>query len=49
MSMVAHEFRTPLTIIDTSAQRIAGHPQADADKLVERCTNIRGAVQRLTA
>lgn len=49
MSMVAHEFRTPLTIIDHSAQRIAGDTRADADKLAERCANIRRAVRRLTA
>jgi signal transduction histidine kinase len=48
MSMVAHEFRTPLTIIDTCTQRIAGYPQSDSGKLKERCANIRSAVQRLT-
>lgn len=47
--MVAHEFRTPLTIIDTSAQRIVGQPQAGMKKTIERCTNIRTAVARLTA
>lgn len=49
MSMVAHEFRTPLAVIDTSAQRIAGNPGADAGKLRERSDNIRAAVKRLTA
>lgn len=48
MSMVAHEFRTPLTIIDTSAQRIAGQVGIEKDKTIERCSNIRAAVQRLT-
>ena len=48
MSMVAHEFRTPLTIIDTSTQRIAAQQQTDAKKNLERCANIRAAVQRLT-
>ena len=48
MSMVAHEFRTPLSIIDTSAQRIAGDAAADAAKTSERCGNIRAAVRRLT-
>lgn len=48
MSMVAHEFRTPLTIIDTSAQRIAGQVGTEKDKTDERCSNIRAAVQRLT-
>ncbi|WP_081700216.1 sensor histidine kinase [Azonexus hydrophilus] len=49
MAMVAHEFRTPLAIIDTSAQRIAGQPQAESEKTSERCANIRAAVSRLTA
>lgn len=49
MSMVAHEFRTPLAVIDTSAQRIAGNPGADAGKLRERTDNIRTAVKRMTA
>lgn len=48
MSMVTHEFRTPLTIIDTSAQRIAGQVGTEKDKTIERCSNIRAAVQRLT-
>lgn len=47
MAMVAHEFRTPLTIIDTSAQRIAGRLATGEKKTLERCSNIRTAVQRL--
>lgn len=48
MSMVAHEFRTPLTVIDTSAQRIASQSQENSGKNIERCANIRSAVGRLT-
>lgn len=48
VSMVSHEFRTPLTIIDGNAQII----QSRADKidpatLVKRSTTIRSAVDRL--
>ncbi len=49
MSMVAHEFRTPLSIIDTIAQRIAGQSAKGKEKTVERCSNIRNAVARLTS
>lgn len=49
MSMVAHEFRTPLAIIDASAQRMAMNLDNTGDKLLERCSNIRTAVKRLTA
>lgn len=48
VAMVSHEFRTPLSIIDTCAQRIAGStgaPQATRD----RSDNIRQAVQRMTS
>jgi signal transduction histidine kinase len=49
VSMVAHEFRTPMAIIDTSAQRIAGNPKAEAHLTIERCRNIREGVQRMTS
>lgn len=49
MSMVAHEFRTPLSIIDTIAQRIAGQSSKGKEKTLERCSNIRNAVARLTS
>ncbi|WP_083383971.1 sensor histidine kinase [Cupriavidus sp. USMAHM13] len=48
VAMVSHEFRTPLSIIDTSAQRIAGSagtPQLTMD----RSGNIRQAVRRMTS
>jgi signal transduction histidine kinase len=44
--MVSHEFRTPLTIIDTCAQRIIGKG-AEAPTL-ERCESIREATRRMT-
>lgn len=46
VSMVSHEFRTPLAIIDTSAQRIAGSENATTTQ--ERCRNIREATKRMT-
>lgn len=49
IAMVAHEFRTPLAIIDTTAQRIAGQLASVSEKDLERCSNIRNAVYRLTA
>lgn len=48
VAMVSHEFRTPLAIIDTSAQRIAGTAQANFEATRVRCTNIRKAAQRMT-
>ncbi len=51
VSMASHEFRTPLAIIDTTAQRIKS--RADNDKLTSedasnRVEKIRGAVKRMT-
>jgi PAS domain S-box-containing protein len=51
VSMASHEFRTPLAIIDATAQRMKS--RADKNKLtpedaVERVQKIRGAVQRMT-
>lgn len=46
VAMVSHEFRTPLAIIDTSAQRIAGTSPLGATR--ERCGNIREATRRMT-
>lgn len=49
VSMASHEFRTPLTIIDSHAQRLisVGTTSDDAG-LVERARKIRTAVRRLT-
>ncbi len=51
VSMASHEFRTPLAIIDATAQRMKS--RADKNKLtpddaVERVQKIRSAVQRMT-
>lgn len=51
VSMASHEFRTPLTIIDTAAQRIKR--QLDENKLEtetaqQKIKKIRGAVRRMT-
>ncbi|MEW6393011.1 MAG: ATP-binding protein [Pseudomonadota bacterium] len=47
VSMASHEFRTPLTVIDGHAQRLAkmgGHPD-----VLERAGKIRRSVLRMTA
>ncbi len=51
VTMASHEFRTPLAIIDTTAQRIKS--RADKDQLScedasSRVEKIRGAVRRMT-
>jgi signal transduction histidine kinase len=49
VSMASHEFRTPLTIIDGHAQRLAAlRHRLDADELAERAHKIRSAVRRMT-
>ena len=49
VSMTSHEFRTPLTIIDSHAQRLIRMKDRIApDDLAERARGIRGAVQRMT-
>ncbi len=45
VEMASHEFRTPLTIIDTSVQRIAGSEPSAVTR--ERCGNIREATRRM--
>ncbi len=48
-SVVSHQFRTPLSIIDASAQRMLRRGGAmSADEVVSRVTKIRKACQRLT-
>lgn len=47
VSMVSHEFRTPLAIIDISTQRIAGSPGIGG-ATHDRCSNIRKATRRMT-
>lgn len=46
--MVSHEFRTPLAIIDTTAQQLAAHPEATPERTQQRCQHIRNATQRLS-
>jgi PAS domain S-box-containing protein len=51
VSMASHEFRTPLAIIDSSAQRLKSRINKNKltpDDAVERVETIRGAVQRMT-
>ncbi len=49
VTMASHEFRTPLTIIDSSAQRIAARmDKMTPDYLQKRLSKIRDAVARMT-
>lgn len=48
VALVSHEFRTPLAIIDTSAQQLATHLDAPAEKSRKRCANIQAATRRMT-
>lgn len=48
VSMVSHEFRTPVAIIDGAAQRISRRAGKDTpEQLQERVAKIRGAVNRI--
>jgi signal transduction histidine kinase len=48
-SVVSHQFRTPLSIIDASSQRMIRRGAAmTADEIASRATKIRNACQRLT-
>ena len=50
VSMTSHEFRTPLTIIDSHAQRlIRMKDRLEPDALAERARGIRAAVTRMTS
>ena len=49
VSMVCHEFRTPLAIIDGSAQRIMKrHDSISPDRLMDTLRKVRLSVRRLT-
>ncbi len=48
MSMVSHEYRTPLAIIDGAAQFFIRHTEKlDTNKIVERAESIRSSVRRM--
>ena len=48
VSMVCHEFRTPLAIIDGNAQRVERrHANVEPDRLLKSVGKMRGAVARL--
>ena len=50
VSMVSHEFRTPLTVIDGHAQRLSHmKPPLSIEPVLDRSAKIRAAVRRMTA
>ena len=49
VSMVSHEFRTPLAIIDSTAQRLKNSAEKETPESIgKRADNIRSAVERMT-
>lgn len=48
MALVSHEFRTPLAIINTSAQQLARNLQAPVERTLTRCANIQHAARRMS-
>ena len=49
ISLVSHEFRTPLAIIDSNAQRISRRiDKLDKDEIVLRMSDVRQMVERMT-
>ncbi|WP_158610226.1 sensor histidine kinase [Herminiimonas sp. KBW02] len=49
VAMVSHEFRTPLAIINTTAQQIAKNLDAARERTLQRCQNLRDAARRMAA
>lgn len=47
LSMVSHEFRTPLAIVDSAAQMLMMRAEQTETSMLPRLETIRGAVQRL--
>ncbi|CAA7611776.1 ATP-binding protein [Magnetospirillum sp. UT-4] len=47
LSMVSHEFRTPLAIIDSAAQMLALRAERGDTGMLPRLDTVRGAVRRL--
>lgn len=48
LSMVSHEFRTPLAVIDSAAVNLSAVPPEDQDQLDERAFQIRRAARSLS-
>lgn len=48
MALVSHEFRTPLAIINTTAQQLARNLQAPVERTLNRCANIQQAARRMS-
>ena len=49
VSMVSHEFRTPLTVIDGTARRVEKRaPEMPPGEIVDRMSSIRASVRRLS-
>ncbi|HEY8382504.1 MAG TPA: ATP-binding protein [Microvirga sp.] len=48
VSMVSHQFRTPLAIVDSTAQRLLRKKGVSDEELSERVQKIRNATSRLT-
>lgn len=48
-SMISHEFRTPLTIIDSAATEQMSFPDQDVGRQIEQAAQIRRACRRLSA
>lgn len=48
VSMVSHQFHTPLAIIDSSAQLLVGGSNSSRDTVTKRVDKIRRAVKRMT-
>lgn len=49
VSMVSHEFRTPLTVIDATARRVERrHGSMEAEEIQDRMIKVRSSVRRLS-
>lgn len=48
-SMISHEFRTPLTIIDSAATEQMSFPEQDIGRQIDQAAQIRRACRRLSA
>lgn len=47
--MISHEFRTPLTVVDSAAAEQQSFPSADLQEQMDRAMQIRRACRRLTS